>query len=219
MTFSGLTLAPRASKWARARSTARSGCSNAAAVGSTTTSSVWAASSNAASKPRHGSLHSPPPTSARVPVASFFAIAAEPTGDGSAHPLEGSGYPAVACALAARVTGENVVDIKRVGIVGSGIMGSGVAEVAAKAGFEVTLRSRSDEGAQSMVKGLEKSLAKQVERGKLDEAEQGAVRGRVRAVTDLSELADCDLVLESIVEDLATKKELFGELSAVCRDD
>jgi 3-hydroxybutyryl-CoA dehydrogenase len=108
--------------------------------------------------------------------------------------------------------------IKRVGIVGSGIMGSGVAEVAAKAGIEVVLRSRAQQTADAMVAGLEKSLAKQVERGKLDEGERDAVRGRVRAVTDLGELADCDLVLESIVEDLAAKKHLFNELDRICAD-
>ncbi len=108
------------------------------------------------------------------------------------------------------------MEIKRVGIVGSGIMGAGVAEVAAKAGFEVTLRSRSETGAESMVAGLEKSLGKQVEKGKLEDAERTAVLGRVRAVTALSELAQCDLVLESIVEDLPTKKELFSELDRVC---
>ena len=110
------------------------------------------------------------------------------------------------------------MNIKRVGIVGSGIMGSGIAEVAAKAGFEVTLRSRSDQGAQSMVAGLEKSLAKQVDKGRLDDGERTAVQGRVRAVTALSELADCDLVLESIVEELAPKTELFGELDGICGD-
>jgi len=108
--------------------------------------------------------------------------------------------------------------IKRVGIVGAGIMGSGVAEVAAKAGIEVVLRSRAQSTADAMVAGLEKSLAKQVERGKLDDAERGAVLGRVRAVTDLGELADCDLVLESIVEDLAAKKHLFNELDRICAD-
>jgi 3-hydroxybutyryl-CoA dehydrogenase len=110
------------------------------------------------------------------------------------------------------------VDIKRVGIVGSGIMGSGIAEVAAKAGFEVTLRSRSDQGAQSMMTGLEKSLAKQVEKGRLDDGERSAVQGRVRAVTDLGELAECELVLESIVEELAPKTDLFGELDGICGD-
>jgi len=106
--------------------------------------------------------------------------------------------------------------VKRVGIVGSGIMGSGIAEVAAKAGFEVVLRSRAQSTADAMVAGLEKSLAKQVERGKLDAADRTAVLGRVRAVTDLHELGECDLVLESILEDLDAKKHLFTELDRLC---
>jgi 3-hydroxybutyryl-CoA dehydrogenase len=108
--------------------------------------------------------------------------------------------------------------VEAIGIVGSGIMGSGVAEVAAKAGHTVVLRSRTQAGADSMVAGLEKSLAKQVERGKLDDAERAAVLGRVRGVTDLGELAKCDLVLESIVEDLTTKQQLFNELDRICTD-
>jgi 3-hydroxybutyryl-CoA dehydrogenase len=110
------------------------------------------------------------------------------------------------------------VTVKRVGIVGSGIMGSGIAEVAAKAGFEVSLRSRQQSSADKMMAGLEKSLGKQVDKGKLDAAERDAVVGRVRAVTDLGELAECDLVIESIVEDLAVKKHLFNELDRVCHD-
>jgi 3-hydroxybutyryl-CoA dehydrogenase len=109
-----------------------------------------------------------------------------------------------------------MMSIKRVGIVGSGIMGSGIAEVAAKSGFEVVLRSRSQSTADAMVAGLEKSLAKQVDRGKLEAGERDAVLGRVRAVADLGELSECDLVLESIVEDLATKKHLFTELDRIC---
>jgi 3-hydroxybutyryl-CoA dehydrogenase len=108
--------------------------------------------------------------------------------------------------------------VKRVGIVGSGIMGSGIAEVAAKAGFEVVLRSRAQGSADAMVAGLEKSLAKQVDRGKLEAAERDAVLGRVRAVTDLGELRECDLVIESIVEDLASKKHLFTELDRISAD-
>lgn len=106
--------------------------------------------------------------------------------------------------------------VKRVGIVGSGIMGSGVAEVAAKAGIEVVLRSRSQESADGMVTALEASLAKQVDRGKLDDADRTAALGRVRAVSDLGELADCDLVLESIVEELEPKLALFRELDEIC---
>ena len=107
------------------------------------------------------------------------------------------------------------MSVKRLGVVGSGIMGSGIAEVAGKAGIEVVLRSRSQGTADLMVAGLEKSLAKQVDRGKLEAAERDAALARVRAVSDLDELADCDLVLESIVEDLAAKKHLFSELDRI----
>ena len=107
--------------------------------------------------------------------------------------------------------------IQRLGIVGSGIMGSGIAEVAAKAGVTIVLRSRKQESADAMVAALGKSLAKQVERGKLDEAEAAAVTGRVNATADLEALADCDLALESIVEDLETKKQLFTELDRIVK--
>jgi 3-hydroxybutyryl-CoA dehydrogenase len=80
------------------------------------------------------------------------------------------------------------------------------------------LRSRAQSTADAMVAGLEKSLAKQVERSKLDAAERDTVLARVRAVADLGELADCDLVLESIVEDLAAKKHLFNELDRICAE-
>jgi 3-hydroxybutyryl-CoA dehydrogenase len=107
--------------------------------------------------------------------------------------------------------------VEKVGIVGSGIMGSGLAEVAARAGMSVVLRSRKQESADAMVAGLERSLAKQVERGKLDESEASAVGARVRATADLEALADCDLVVESVVEDLETKKQLFGELDRLVK--
>jgi 3-hydroxybutyryl-CoA dehydrogenase len=106
--------------------------------------------------------------------------------------------------------------IKRLGIVGSGVMGSGIAEVATKAGIEVVLRSRKQETADAMVAGLEKSLAKQVQREKITEEDRKAALDRVRATSDLTDLADCDLVLESIVEDLAAKKHLFTELDRIC---
>jgi len=109
--------------------------------------------------------------------------------------------------------------ITRVGIVGSGIMGSGIAEVAAKAGVDVILRSRKQETADAMVAGLERSLAKQVERGKLEEQAAKEVAARVSATHDLHDLKDCDLVLESVVEDLAVKKELFRQLDLAVNDD
>jgi 3-hydroxybutyryl-CoA dehydrogenase len=106
--------------------------------------------------------------------------------------------------------------VKRVGIVGSGTMGSGVAEVAAKAGHEVVLRSRQQDTADRMVASLEKSLAKQVEKGRLSEEDSAAALGRVTATSDLGELAGCDLVLESIIEDLTAKRHLFNELDRIC---
>jgi len=109
--------------------------------------------------------------------------------------------------------------IKRLGIVGSGIMGSGIAEVAAKAGVEVILRSRQQSSADAMVASLAKSLDKQVERGKLDGGERDQVLSRVTGTHDLHALTDCDLVIESVVEDLATKKHLFAELEEIVKSD
>jgi 3-hydroxybutyryl-CoA dehydrogenase len=108
--------------------------------------------------------------------------------------------------------------VQTIGIVGSGIMGAGVAEVAAKAGVGVVLRSRKQETADAMVAGLAKSLAKQVAKGRIDEASADAVQGRVTATSDLDALAGCDLVLESVVEDLGVKKELFTELDRIVKD-
>ena len=109
--------------------------------------------------------------------------------------------------------------IARIGIVGSGIMGSGIAEVAATTGHEVVLRSRSLESAQAMVAGLAKSLARQVEKGRREQADADAALARVTATADLADLAGCDLVIESVVEDLDVKKALFRELDAICGAD
>jgi 3-hydroxybutyryl-CoA dehydrogenase len=108
--------------------------------------------------------------------------------------------------------------IERLGIVGSGIMGSGIAEVAAKAGVDVVLRSRRQESADAMLTSLAKSLTRQVERGKLADDDAEAVKARVSATADLDALADCDLVVESVVEDLAVKKQLFAELDRIVKD-
>jgi len=108
--------------------------------------------------------------------------------------------------------------IERLGVVGSGIMGSGIAEVASRAGMTVVLRSRKQETADAMLLALDRSLSRQVDRGKLEEAEAAAVRNRVSATADLEALAGCDLVLESVVEDIDVKKQLFAELDRVVRD-
>ena len=98
-------------------------------------------------------------------------------------------------------------------------MGSGIAEVAAASGHQVVLRSRSQQAAEALLAGLVKSLAKQVEKGKRTAEEAAAVRERVTATTHLGELVDADLVLESVVEDLAVKKDLFAELDSICKPD
>jgi 3-hydroxybutyryl-CoA dehydrogenase len=111
------------------------------------------------------------------------------------------------------------MSIKRVGIIGSGIMGSGIAEVAAAAGHEVVLRSRSQAAADAMVAGLGASLAKQVEKGKRTEEEAREIAALVRGTTHLGELVEADLVIESVVEDLAVKKALFAELDGICKPE
>jgi 3-hydroxybutyryl-CoA dehydrogenase len=98
-------------------------------------------------------------------------------------------------------------------------MGAGIAEVAAKAGFDVALRSRTQAAADEAIATLEKSLIKQVEKGKLDDGARIAALARVHTVTDLRDLADSDLVLESVVENPAVKKEVLAALDEVCRSD
>jgi 3-hydroxybutyryl-CoA dehydrogenase len=110
------------------------------------------------------------------------------------------------------------MSISKVGICGSGIMGSGIAEVAAKSGYTVILRSRQQATADATIGKLEKSLARQVERGRLDQAEADVILGRVTGTADLSSLADCDLVIESVVENLDVKKALFAELDGIVKE-
>jgi 3-hydroxybutyryl-CoA dehydrogenase len=110
------------------------------------------------------------------------------------------------------------MSIARVGIVGSGIMGSGIAETAAVSGFEVVLRSRSQSTADATLAALEKSLNRQVEKGKRTAEERDAALARVTATSDLHALRDVDLVIESVVEDLEVKKVLFNELDRITGD-
>jgi 3-hydroxybutyryl-CoA dehydrogenase len=96
-------------------------------------------------------------------------------------------------------------------------MGSGIAEVVAAAGYTVILRSRRRDSADAMLTGLSTSLAKQVAKGKRTQDEADAIAARVSATAHLGDLVDADLVLESVVEDLAVKKALFAELDSVCK--
>ena len=105
--------------------------------------------------------------------------------------------------------------ITTVGVAGSGIMGSGIAEVAALAGFDVIIRSRRASSADKAMGRVVKSLSGQVEKGKLSADDRDSAVGRIRTTTELDELGTCDLVLESVVEDLDVKRDLFGELDRV----
>jgi 3-hydroxybutyryl-CoA dehydrogenase len=109
------------------------------------------------------------------------------------------------------------MSIARVGIVGSGIMGSGIAEVAAAAGYEVVVRSRSQRAADAMVAVLATSLSKQVEKEKRSRQEAEEIAGRVTATTHMGDLVGVDLVIESVLEDLSVKKALFAELDSICK--
>jgi 3-hydroxybutyryl-CoA dehydrogenase len=109
--------------------------------------------------------------------------------------------------------------VRTVGVVGSGIMGSGIAEIAARAGADVVIVERDDQLLERGRARIESSLAKAVERGKLQVEERDAVLARVRGATDLSELADVDLVIEAATEDIAAKLEVFRRLDEITRPE
>ncbi len=106
---------------------------------------------------------------------------------------------------------------KSVGVVGSGTMAAGIVEVFAKGGYPVTFVARTQDKVGAVLGRIETSLAKAVERGKLTEPDRDAALGRIAGTTELDDLADVDLVVEAVVEDLAVKTELFTRLDAVCK--
>ncbi len=112
-----------------------------------------------------------------------------------------------------------MADIQTVGILGSGIMGAGLAEVVARSGFDVVVRSRTRAGAEGVLGAVTKNLDRLVEKGKIETAERDAVLTRLRVTDHLGELASCDLVIESVVEDLAVKRALFAELEQIVKPD
>ncbi|MFN8025041.1 MAG: 3-hydroxyacyl-CoA dehydrogenase NAD-binding domain-containing protein [Acidimicrobiia bacterium] len=109
--------------------------------------------------------------------------------------------------------------INRVGIVGSGIIRIERRRGGGKGRMRRGVAQPFQAGADQMLAGLKKSLDRQVSKARIEEAEAAAIAKRVTAVTELDELADCDLVLESIVEDLAAKQHLFAELDRICKPD
>jgi 3-hydroxybutyryl-CoA dehydrogenase len=103
-------------------------------------------------------------------------------------------------------------EIRTVGIVGSGIMGAGLAEVAARAGYDVIVASRSRASADGVVRTIDVGLSKAVERGKATEDQRGAVMARITATEGLESFGECDLVIESVIEEIGVKLALFADL-------
>ena len=109
-----------------------------------------------------------------------------------------------------------MTDIKRVGVLGCGLMGSGIAQVAAAAGYETIVRDVSQEIWERARGGIEKSLAKLVEKGKLAATDRDAALKRLAFTTTTGDLKDCDIVLEAVTEDLVLKNALWSELDRLC---
>ena len=109
--------------------------------------------------------------------------------------------------------------IGTVAVLGGGLMGSGIAQVSAAAGFHTTVREVSDALAAKARQSIEKSLAKGIERGKVTESERDKTLGNLRFVTDLKELAEADLFIEAVVEDLAVKNDLWSQLNRLAHPD
>jgi 3-hydroxybutyryl-CoA dehydrogenase len=109
--------------------------------------------------------------------------------------------------------------IKKVAVIGGGLMGSGIAQVSAAAGFPTTVREITDTLCTKSRQSIEKTLAKGIERGKVTEAERDTALARLRFVTDLKELADSDIFIEAVVEDLDVKNKLWSELDKIARPD
>jgi 3-hydroxybutyryl-CoA dehydrogenase len=106
--------------------------------------------------------------------------------------------------------------IEKVGVVGCGLMGSGIAQVAANAGFQVTVREVSPQLVEKGLQSIDKNLQRLVDKGTLPQAERDKVRGRLHGTTNLEDLKACDIVIEAIIEQLPAKRELWNALDKIC---
>lgn len=107
--------------------------------------------------------------------------------------------------------------MQKVGVLGLGQMGAGIVQVFASAGYDVIGVSRSEDRIQKCVRSVDKRLSSSVEKGKMTQAAKDEIMGRIQTGTSLAALSDCDLILESIPEDLELKKKVFAELDGVCK--
>jgi len=110
------------------------------------------------------------------------------------------------------------MEIKKVGVLGCGLMGAGIAQTAATAGYETIVREVSDDLIAKGFGGIEKSLAKFAEKGTLKESAD-EIRGRLRGTTKFEDLSDCDIIIEAIVENLDTKRETYLRLDDLCKPE
>ncbi|MEM2978909.1 MAG: 3-hydroxybutyryl-CoA dehydrogenase [Methanomassiliicoccales archaeon] len=108
-------------------------------------------------------------------------------------------------------------EVKKIGIIGAGTMGSGIAQVAVQSGFEVLLNDVSDAFIQGGMAKIEKGLAKAVEKGKLTEADKSQIMSRVTGTTRLQDMTECDVVIEAILEDKTAKKQVCATLDSICK--
>lgn len=106
--------------------------------------------------------------------------------------------------------------IEKVGVVGCGLMGSGIAQVAAHAGCQVTVREVSQQLVDKGLQSIDKNLQRLVDKGSLDAAARDQVRGRLHGTTNLEDLKNCDLVIEAIIEQLPAKRDLWSALDKIC---
>ncbi|HEX8922256.1 MAG TPA: 3-hydroxyacyl-CoA dehydrogenase family protein, partial [Pyrinomonadaceae bacterium] len=111
------------------------------------------------------------------------------------------------------------MEIRKVGVLGCGLMGSGIAQTAATAGFETIVREVSDELCERGVGGIEKSLAKFAEKGTITADQQKEIRARLTSTTSLDALADCDIIIEAIIENLDTKRDTYRQLDGICKPE
>src|ERR671912_1546278 len=111
------------------------------------------------------------------------------------------------------------MEIRKVGVLGCGLMGSGIAQVAASAGFETIVKEVSDDLIAKGFSGIEKSLAKFAEKGTITSDQQKEIRGRLSGTTSFAGLADCDIIIEAIIENLEEKRSTYRQLDELCKPE
>ena len=111
------------------------------------------------------------------------------------------------------------MEIQKVGVLGCGLMGHGITQICAQAGWDVVVREVSQDKLDKGIAKIEKQLGRAVEKGKIEQADADAVRGRIQGTLDYADLADCDLVIEAITEDLGQKLEMWKEVDGIVKDD